>query len=355
MGNARRARYSFIALPYGADLQVLHNLPLTGDPDVTSAVVVVHGSGRNAARYFKSMLRAAHAAGRASDTLVIAPWFKTAMDLPTEREAVWSYGGWKRGAGAIRPAGLSTFTVLDHLLTSLGDRSIFPNLRRLTLAGHSAGGQFTQRYAVFGTAPNTLTALSVNYVVANPSSFLYFSEVRPSADGRFTVPSIGCSGFDAYKYGMARRRGYVAAMTTEQAIQNYLSRDVTLLSGDADVVDNGNEDTSCAALLQGPNRTVRAANYFAYLQSLAPDVRHRRIVIPGVAHDGRAMFGSPLAWPVLFGTADPHLPIDGSHLLGPGRASRVSLVPTGVGLHEQPRDRGEPPRAGDRSLTGATG
>jgi pimeloyl-ACP methyl ester carboxylesterase len=317
---------------------------MAGSPEVINAVVVVHGSNRNAAGYFKSMLRAAHAAGHASDTLVIAPWFKTRKDKPAEREAVWSYGGWKRGAGAIRPAGLSTFTVLDQLLARLGDRSTFPNLRRVTLAGHSAGGQFTQRYAVFGMAPNTITALTVNYVVANPSSFLYFSEVRPSADGQFVVPPIGCcSGFDSYKYGMAQRSGYVATMTTEHAIQNYLSRDVTLLSGDADTVDNGNEDQSCAALLQGPNRTARSANYFAYIQALAPDARHRRIVIPGVAHDGRAMFGSPLAWPALFGTGHSHMPTDGSHTLGPRRTSRVRLVRASPGMCEPPEGMCEPP------------
>jgi pimeloyl-ACP methyl ester carboxylesterase len=305
-----------------ADVPIFHNLPLAATPQPTRAVVVIHGSGRNARGYFRSMRRIAGAADQAGrpdhpsqadhtgqpdqidQTMVLAPWFKTRHDNPGGTDAVWRNGSWKRGGGARNPRGLSTFAVVDQILTMLGDRSRFPNLRRVTIAGHSAGGQLTQRYAAFGTAPNELPGLAVNYVVANPSSFLYFTNVRPSADGRFVVPSLAglCPDFDTYKYGMAGRSGYAAAMTPDEALRTYVSRDVTLLSGEDDIVDDGNVDTSCAALLQGPNRAARAVNYAAYIQAIAPGARHRLIVLSGIAHDRRAIFTSPLAWPALFGT-----------------------------------------------------
>jgi pimeloyl-ACP methyl ester carboxylesterase len=75
---------------------------------------------------------------------------------------------------------LSSFDAIDSILARLADRSVFPNLAHIVLAGHSAGGQIVQRYAVVGTGTDKLTALGVRvrYVVANPSSYAYFSRER---------------------------------------------------------------------------------------------------------------------------------------------------------------------------------
>lgn len=282
-------------------LQTYQNVPMTGSAAVTQAVVVIHGTGGNAAGYFASMMNAATRAGVVGTTMVVAPWFKTSKNKPARGEAVWTNDAWKDGGGATRPAGLSSFTVLDQVLSTLSDRTRFPALRAITVAGHSAGGQFTQRYAAFGLAPGRLAGVAVNFVVANPSSFVYFGPARPTASGGFAVPAANsCPGYDDYKYGMGHRSGYVAALTPAQAEQTYVSRRVTLLSGGADLEDNGDEDTSCQARAQGPNRNARAADYFAYTRAIAPTAPHDRIVVPGVGHDGDAMFASPLAWPALF-------------------------------------------------------
>jgi pimeloyl-ACP methyl ester carboxylesterase len=284
-------------------LQTYQNVPMSGSTSVTQAVVVIHGTGGNAAGYFASMMNAATRAGVVGNTAVIAPWFKTGKNKPAHGEAVWTNDSWKDGGGAVRPAGLSSFTVLDQILATLADRSRFPDLRRITVAGHSAGGQFTQRYAAFGLAPGRLAGVAVNFVVANPSSFVYFSPVRPAAGGGFAVPLPGsCPGYDDYKYGMGHRSGYPAGPTPAQAAQTYVTRRVTLLSGGADVNDNGDEDTSCAAKAQGPDRNARAADYVNYIRAIAPGAAQDRIVVPGVGHDGDAMFASPLAWPALFHT-----------------------------------------------------
>jgi hypothetical protein len=277
-------------------------MPITGSAAATHAVVVIHGTGRNAAGYFASMMSAATKAGVVGHTLVIAPWFKTRKDKPNRDEAVWTSDGWKQGDAATKPTGVSSFAVTDHLLATLADRVLFPNLRWITVSGHSAGGQFTQRYATFGLAPNRLPGIFVNFVAANPSSFLYFSPIRPSRNGGFATPSASaCPGFDNYKYGLAKRSGYVAALTPVQAERSYVSRRVTLLTGGSDTTDNGDEDTTCQAMLEGSNRAKRSANYFAYIRTIAPNAPHNRVVIPGVGHDGDAMFASLLAWPSLFG------------------------------------------------------
>lgn len=284
----------------GWQLQLYRNFPMTGSSTPTQAVVVIHGTGRNAAGYFASMMSAASKAGIADRTLVVAPWFKTSEDKPAGKEGVWVNDAWKAGTPGT-PSSLSSFAVIDQVMSTLADKKRFPNLKRITLAGHSAGGQFTQRYAAFGKAPNALAGVAINYVVANPSSFVYFDATRPQDKG-FAVPSSSsCADYNQYKYGMAGRTGYPATVTPTQAAANYTSRQVTILGGSDDTVDNGDLDTDCGANLQGPNRAVRSENYLAYIHKIAPNAPHARVAIPGVAHESDAMFASPLAWPALFG------------------------------------------------------
>jgi pimeloyl-ACP methyl ester carboxylesterase len=291
-----------VALPGGSTLTVFRNVPLSGSATVTHALVVVHGAGRDPVATFTGMMTATAKAGVSDSTMVVAPWFKTNGDHPGKREASWTDDGWKQGDAAVRPAGLSSFTVMDDLLTTLASKSRFPKLNWITVVGHSAGGQFVQRYAVFGLASNRLPGVAFNYVAANPSSYVYFGPARPSGTG-FVIPTKGsCKDYDTYKYGMVGRQGYVAALTPQQALANYAGRRVTILNGGADTFDNGDLDTRCGAMLEGTNREVRGANYLDYMHQLAPGAAHDRIVVPGVDHNHYALFESPLAAPVLFGT-----------------------------------------------------
>lgn len=262
---------------------------LAANPTATRALIVIHGTERNAASAQKHGLIAAKKAGVDKTTLVLAPWFKTRDDKPKTGEPTWSSDDWKSGGGK-----LSSFQVMDELLTLLADIKKFPSLIHAVVAGHSAGGQYVQRYAAFGNPP-----LSVSFVVANPSSYCYFGPERPSKDGStYTVPKTNCKSFDSYKYGLSKRDGYVAKLPGDQVKAQYLSRRVTILSGGADVTHEGGLDTSCAANFQGPHRRARAEYFHAHY----PSPTHDRIVIPGVGHDAAKMLASPLAWPALFGT-----------------------------------------------------
>jgi hypothetical protein len=193
---------------------------------------------------------------------------------------------------------------MDQLIATLADKSRFPNLRDVVVTGHSAGGQFTQRYAAFGLAPNVLRGIRVTYVPANPSSYVYFTSARPTGSGGgFSTPgSSSCSAYDTYKYGLEGRSGYPAKLSGSQVMANYTSRQITYVNGGADTFNNGDMDSDCGAMLEGNNRAERGANYLHYIHSIAPNTAstQRRIVVNGVDHDGDAIFNDPAVRQALF-------------------------------------------------------
>lgn len=292
-----------LTLPTGAKFRVVANFPMAGAKDVTRAVIVVHGDGRTARADFDRMLAAARAAGVDRHTIIVAPWFLAdGRDQLAPEEIAWQDQTWKQGYGS-EQGDLSSFMVMDQLVASLASRDRFPAMRHITLAGHSAGGQFTQRYAVFGRAPNQLPWMTFNFSVMNPSSYVYFGPERPTADGtRFAAPPAGsCPGYDDYRYGLRRRQGYVAELTSEQALKQYLGRQVTILNGAGDTLDNHNLDTTCPANLEGPSRLARGTSFYHRMHGLHPQAPHDHVVIPGVGHDTGRMFASRQSWPSLFG------------------------------------------------------
>ena len=273
-------------------------------PGVTRAVLVLHGYLRNANVYYRTATTALAAAGPAGrGSLMIAPQFLATADtkawsLPDVLH--WSQEGWEGGDPAEGPTDASSFDALDAILTRLADKQLFPALRTVVIAGHSGGAQVVQRYAIAGKAADGLTAagVAVRYVVANPSSYAYFDATRP-------VPPLAtsCPRFDNWKYGMANRPPYLAEPPPQVLEARYVARDVTYLVGELDTNPaHPALDRSCMAEAEGATRFERAHNYYAALRARdGEQLRHRLIDVPGVGHDGDAMFTSPAGLAALFG------------------------------------------------------
>ena len=148
-----------VTTPHGTgELPYLASRPLTeAAPDVTRVVIVLHGSKRDARAYAKATARAAKLSGAAAaHSMWIVPHFLNTVDTDAHGVAPevlrWKGSGWLQGKEAVGPAPLSSFEVLDVILTLLADESRYPALRQVVIAGHSAGGQVVQRYAVVGAA-----------------------------------------------------------------------------------------------------------------------------------------------------------------------------------------------------------
>jgi hypothetical protein len=300
-------------IPYEVSQDWLHPLP-----GVTRAIILLHGKGRNVEGNYESLERAAKQAGAGATALLITPQFLNDEDagehgLPA---AVlrWRHDAWQGGEPAQGPLPLSAYDVLDAMIDHLADRSLFPHLATIVVAGHSAGGQAVQRYAVVGKAASVAAAqgIHVRFVIANPSSYLYFSGDRPeSKSAPFTFAlhhGLACGDFDRWKYGIHDPPPYVkkvAAGGWQPLEDAYAKGDVIYLLGTDDTDPHHPElDISCAGEAEGSSRFLRGQAYFAYLHARhAAEWRQRMWFVPGVAHSEPKMFESSCGVAALFDTA----------------------------------------------------
>ncbi|TDV02050.1 alpha/beta hydrolase [Paraburkholderia caballeronis] len=284
-------------------------------PDVTRAVIVIHGKLRNADTYFHSAEKARDAAqaqgADVNGTLLIAPQFLATLDFSLRSEPAdllrWDANGWMAGDDAVAPARISSYAVLDAIVARLADRTRFPNLRHVVFAGHSGGGQVVQRYAVAARDLGALASegIDVRYVVSSPSSYAYFDALRPDEHGNAApFDAASCAGFDDWKYGMQQRPAYLNDRTPAQLEAAYAARRVYyLVGGDDDDPQQKALDQSCPAEAQGPQRVARAHAYFRYLQARHPQGLNQSLhEVPGVGHNGARMLTSTCALAAMYDT-----------------------------------------------------
>ncbi len=268
---------------------------------ITRAILVLHGRLRNADVYYRSALAAQAAAGAAGRTaIMIAPQFLARIDLDAYHlpasTLYWSLEGWEGGDPAEGPAPVSSFDALDAILRRLADRTLFPDLAQIVVAGHSGGAQVVQRYAIAARG-DAAPGIAIRHVVANPSSYAYFSPERPE-------PRIAasCPGYDTWKYGMQARPPYLATPTASALEQRYVARQVIYLLGTEDTNPNHPAlDKSCMAEAQGPYRYARGHAYAAAMAARDGGTPNHRIWdVSGVGHDGDRMLASPCGLQALF-------------------------------------------------------
>jgi pimeloyl-ACP methyl ester carboxylesterase len=297
----------------------------TPNPQITRAFVMIHGTNRDADNYFRTAVAAAFLAGALEDTVVIAPRIASAAgschDTLADHEVSWSCTGdsWRSGGTSAGAEKLTSFDFVDELLRRLAKKDAFPNLRSIVVAGHSAGGQFVNRYSMANQVHETL-GVPVSYVVSNPSSYAYLDATRPSAEYlapghkepvELTRPAANvtftafagaekCPAFDRWPYGLEQRTGgYTARQSDEQLKKQLASRPVTYLLGELDVLPLGGFDSSCGAMAQGPTRLARGEAFSKFVNQKT-GAHHNKIVVPLCGHNARCMFTSEPALSLVF-------------------------------------------------------
>mmetsp|Transcript_66141 Transcript_66141/g.158216 ORF Transcript_66141/g.158216 Transcript_66141/m.158216 type:complete len:411 (+) Transcript_66141:74-1306(+) len=331
--------------------------PVLGDfsAEYEYGYVTHHGDGRNGETYlcgaYNGVLERFGAAAGAKKVLVIAPqvyekiddrpadviyWDEQDDKLPARK---WNWGG---NSSSDFNTSISSFDTLDIFLRIMSNKQVYPNIRRIFVAGHSSGGQIVQRYALASTLDGTL-GVPVEYFVANPSSYTYLDGKRPvlpalesegclfcvnksiaGATYTFQEPEEAaskCPGYNDYGFGLLGT--LVPYYTTSSSApllrlkELYGDKSVNYVSGESDVCnrpwmeshsctscdpDDGGFETTCGDMLQGHCRMERA---HAFAQAIKLYYKgharsHRLLSVPGVGHNGCAIFQSPEVLGVMF-------------------------------------------------------
>ena len=192
-------------------------------------------------------------------------------------------------------------------------KQVFPSLTDIVVAGHSAGGQTTVRYALSSKVKASDAGVaSIKYIVGNPSSYPYLGPQRPTnfpGCTPFLVPNstviASCTYYDNWRYGVKKVSGYIANVTAAVAIAQFENRDVVYLLGQNDTCNELLDPTcnshglakTCSNMLQGRWRLERGLCYCAFLDffygsSSSGCGPHYYKIIPGVAHSSYGLFSS---------------------------------------------------------------
>jgi pimeloyl-ACP methyl ester carboxylesterase len=294
------------------DFPVYANHALTADMSrIREVIFVQHGIQRNGDDYFAEAARLLAASGRdAAEVLLVAPNFPGTPDVDKGFTGmpVWSVQGWIGGYEAAQGTPVSALQVFDDLIGYVLQKARFPAVKRITVAGHSGGGQIVHRYAVLNNIDERVRAsgIDLRYVVANPSSYLYFTPERPGPRGFERYDTVRCPDYDKYRYGMRDLPAYARGAHGMQLFRRYAQRNVTYMVGSDDNDPNHRVlDKACGAEAEGPTRLTRARSYYRYERFLAGErarITHQQFEVVGVGHNQSRMFGSQCGAQALFGT-----------------------------------------------------
>jgi hypothetical protein len=290
---------------------------------IRQALVVIHGAERAARFEFRSALAGAFLAGVIENTLIVLPRFTTddgrsCTDSVATNELNFNCDvllrDWRVGGSAINNPALSAFDVVDAILLTLARKDLFPNLRSIVVAGHSAGGQFVTLYQTANTVHDRL-GVPVSYVVANASAYAYVDDRRPivsmpnataAAEGNPQPTRFGplrnateCSTYSDWPFGLANRHGYASRFSDVHLRQQATRRSVTYLLGERDTSPPGGFFGSCAGIAQGSTRLARGIAFATYM-SEAHGAQHKAIVVEDCGHDARCIYTADQALPALF-------------------------------------------------------
>jgi pimeloyl-ACP methyl ester carboxylesterase len=296
------------------------------NPHVRRALIMVHGTLRNADHYFTTATGAAFLAKALDDTIVIAPALHSAdggcKDALAPNEVSWSCGGdsWRSGGKAASNPELTSFDFVDEILRRLADKTVFPNLKTIVVAGHSAGGQFVSRYEMANRVHETL-GTPVVYVVANPSSYAWPDATRPlpvnaaapanavrgwESETVHTDFSYGpfadaaqAPKYDLWPYGFEQRAGYAAQESDAQLRSQLTGRPTTYLLSQVDTLPLGGFDGSPNAMAQGATRRARGEAFVKYLnEHLGGHAKSQ--IVPECGHNDRCVFTTDEVLKVIF-------------------------------------------------------
>lgn len=236
------------------------------------------------------------------EILIAAPtWFSTndrSAGSAQANDLVFQGGNWATGVPSAGPNGeaISSFEALDDLINKFFDKSTYPNLEQVVIAGHSLGGSFTQHYAMLRKS-NAAQDGQISYFVGNPGSYVWPTSNRPVSN-----PGGNCaSTSDEWQYGLQDLPPYGQGQGSVSSIASrYYSRNVMYALG---LSDNEGGDSHCEAQYQGTSHLTRGQNFQREVESEnggnTPWSQQFNYV-SNVAHEDYLIFSDPNSQHFLF-------------------------------------------------------
>lgn len=270
---------------------------MLGNSSLQYAVIYIHGIQGGAGDSAANMRRKFQEYSPDCQVLTIAPLFPTEKTCPKSRrkKALLWEKGWRCGDEAVNGNNISSYEVIDRIYSILSDSKLYPSMKKITLCGFSAGGQFVNRYTAVGKLPVNPKIETV-FAVANPSVYLYVNKLR-FADGKF-IEIKANNGFNNWHYGLDNRNKYGKDLLPEQIMKNLVSRKTVYFCGTADLKGMNNRE----AMLQGKNRYDRFLIYQKYT-NLFPEWSKaiRFIAVPEIQHSSTVFYYNNELQELVFG------------------------------------------------------
>lgn len=189
-----------------------------------------------------------------------------------------------RGGGDANGTTYSSYDYIDAIFARLADRKRYPNLRKVVLAGFSAGGQFAGRYAATGKGV-VREGVKVEYIAMSPSTEFRFDADQP------------------WLYGLKGRPRYSAALTNDEIMRNLCSRRVWRGCGSQDILGRPQTslDMTPPAVLQGTNRFERFKSFERYLDRYPAWKKQVSFhVFEGIGHNESQCYPDPALLDFIF-------------------------------------------------------
>ena len=223
------------AILYNQTLKIrlsVHLLLPIHNPSCTNVIVSMHGFHRNSSHYRNIFMKYAEK----SNICIIAPRFKHPK-LLDKNSLIYGKMYEAKNFHDQLPKEIWTFKMVVDIFITLKEYLDIP-AKKFDMFGHSAGGQFVQRFALFYD-----TTLVNRYVVAN--------------SGWYTLPDININ----FPHG-------VKNALDNKFLKKIFAKDLTIITGEKDI-EYDRLNTKKATMLQGSTRHERAIYFYDFSKKIS--------------------------------------------------------------------------------------
>ena len=212
------------------------------------------------------------------------PKFITLYEKSADADWYWNTTSWKWGLQSYTSSmgnNVSTFEVMDSLLSRLSNKDLFPQLTDIIVTGHSSGAAFVHMYS--STKQNNMYSnLNLRFSVVNNQYFLHPDSTRLLPNGSLSVIE-NCNVYNNWPYGLDVLSPYMDMVGKENSKNNFLSNRVDYFIAELDT-ETGDITSGCQYEFLGNNRYEKNMNYMEYMNVVYPGNQHVLTTIPGLGH-----------------------------------------------------------------------